>query len=265
MSSRIAGSDPLISRARVKYLRSLGQKKVRASEGLLLVEGLNGVEAAVACGAAEELFLSDAACESPRGRALMASAVPVPVSRIEDRDVQALGETRTPHGAFALVRDPVIGITDRAWPNVATLLLADGIADPGNFGTIVRSAAALGCDGVVVTAGTVEPTNPKAVRATAGALFRIPIVRASRDEVREAGFPIWVADRSGSPIGTMTDRPARVALLLGNEPRGVEDAAHEAADRTVAISIADTVESLNVAVAAGILLHAIRAIPVVRS
>lgn len=247
----------------MKYLRSLGQKKVRASEGCLLVEGLNGVEAAVACGVAEELFLSDEACESPRGRELMRSAVQV--SRIEERDVQALGETRTPHGAFALVRDPVMGIAEPDWPGTATVLLADGVADPGNFGTIVRSAAALGCDGVVVTAGTVEPTNPKAVRATAGALFRIPIARASRDEVRAAGFSIWVADRNGEPIDTLTERPARVALLLGNEPRGVDDGARDTADRTVAIPIAASVESLNVAVAAGILLHAIRAMPVARA
>ena len=70
------------------------------------------------------------------------------------------------------------------------------------------------------------------------------------------------ADRSGDPIEAITGRPARVALLLGNEPRGVEDAARASAARTVAIPIADTVESLNVAVAAGILLHAIRALPV---
>jgi len=244
----------------VKFLRSLGQKKVRASEGLLLVEGLNGVEAAVASGAAEELFLSDEACASPRGRALGTGAVPV--SRIDERDVQALSETRTPFGAFALVRDPVIGIADPDWPSTATLLLADGVADPGNFGTIVRTAAALGCDGVVVTAGTVEPTNPKAVRATAGALFRVPIVRATRQEVKDAAFEIWVADRQGEPIEGVRARPARVALLLGNEPRGVDEAARTGADRTIAVSIADGIESLNVSVAAGILLHTIRSLPV---
>jgi len=250
----------VISRARVKFLRSLGQKKVRAAEGRILVEGLNGVEAALACGAVEEVFLSDEASESDRGRALKTGSVPV--SRIDDRDVQALSETRQPFGAFALVRDPVIGISDRDWPASATVLLADGMADPGNFGTMVRSAAALGCDGVIVTAGTVEPTNPKAVRATAGALFRIPIVRASRAEVRAAGFRIWIADREGQPVDSVKARPARVALLLGNEPHGVEDKAREAAELTVAIPIDNGVDSLNVAVAGGILLHAIRGLPI---
>jgi len=249
------------SRARVKFLRSLGQKKVRASEGRILVEGLNGVEAAVAAGVADELFLSDAASDSERGRLLETGTVPV--SRIDDRDIQALSDTRTPFGAFALVRDPVIGMADREWPSTATLLLADGVADPGNFGTIVRTAAALGCDGVVATAGTVEPTNPKAVRATAGALFRIPIVRATLQEVKDAAFQIWIADRQGEPIEGVRTRSARVALLLGNEPRGVDDVARATADRTVAVSIADGIESLNVAVAAGILLHAIRSLSLV--
>jgi len=244
-----------VSRARVKYLRSLGQKKVRASEGRLLVEGLNGVEAAVAAGMADELFLSAEACESDRGRALLDASVPT--SAIEDRDVQALGETRTPAGVFALARDPVNGLADHDWPTVATLLMADGVADPGNLGTIVRSAGALGSDGVVVSAGSVEPTNPKVVRATAGALFRFPIVRASREEVRDAGFAIWVADRGGEPIESLSQRPSRVALLVGNEPRGVDAAARDAADRTVSVPIADGIESLNVAIAASILLHAV--------
>jgi TrmH family RNA methyltransferase len=246
----------------VKYLRSLGQKKVRASEGRLLVEGLNGVEAAVACGAAEELFLSDEVSASGRGRELARGSVPV--SRIEERDIEALSETRNPLGAFALARDPVIALGDRDWPATATLLLADGVADPGNLGTMVRSAAALGCDAVVATAGTVEPTNPKVVRATAGALFRIPIVRASRAEVHAAGFELWIADRGGEPIEAVATRPARIALLVGNEPRGVDDAARMAAGRTVAVPIAAGVESLNVAVAAGILLHALRALPIGR-
>jgi TrmH family RNA methyltransferase len=198
----------------VKYLRSLGRKKVRAAEGKLLVEGLNGVEAAVKAGLAEELFLADTAFATDRGQALTSSAVPV--RRIDERDVQALGETRTPAGAFALVRDPVIGIDAFDCPPVATLLLADGVADPGNLGAMVRSAAALGCHGVVVTAGSVEPTNPKVVRATAGALFRLPIVRASLDEVRGAGFAIWVADRGGEAIGAIAHRPPRVAMLVGN-------------------------------------------------
>jgi TrmH family RNA methyltransferase len=250
----------VISRARVKYLRSLGKKKVRTAEGRFVVEGLHVVEEAVASGRAEELFLSDEASDTPRGKALLESGVPV--TQVGPADVAALRETETPVGAFALVTDPVTTIDAHDWKENATLLIADGVADPGNFGTLVRSAAALGCDGVVVTQGTVEPTNPKAVRATAGALFLIPIVRSSRDEVREKGFALWIADKGGEPIDRLDTRPERVALLVGNEPRGVSDDARADADKSVAISVSEGVESLNVAVAAGILLFAMRHLPV---
>ena len=252
--------DHLISRVRVKYLRSLGQKKVRANEGRLLVEGVNVVEEAVACGCAEELYFSEEALDTELGSRLQASGVPVSV--LGPGDAVKLRETRTPAGVFALARSPVADFGALRWEARATLLVADGVADPGNFGTLVRSAAALGCAGVVVTAGSVEPTNPKAVRATAGAIFRLPVAQASRTTVREAGFALWVADRAGEPLGQITARPPRVALLVGNEPRGVDADAHAEADRAVAIPLAAGVESLNVAVAAGILLHAIGAMAV---
>ncbi len=250
----------LISRARVKYLRSLGQKKVRASEGRLLVEGANGVEAAIACGCADELYLSEEALATERGARLRESGVPV--SMLDRGDAEKLGETRTPAGIFALARSPLASFGELRWGDRATLLVADGVADPGNFGTLVRSAAALGCDGVVVTAGSVEPTNPKAVRATAGAIFRLPVAPATRADVRAAGFELWVADKAGEPLGAIRGRPPRVALLVGNEPRGVAPDAHAESDRAVAIPLSAGVESLNVAVAAGILLHALGAMAV---
>jgi len=245
----------VISRGRLKYLRSLARKKVRREEGRLLVEGKRVVEEALARGCVEEIYLAeelDAAEFAESG---------VAVERLSEAEVIALGDTRTPGGVFALVRDPVGPLADAKWGGLATMLLADGVADPGNLGTLIRSAAALGCDAVTVTEGTVEPTNPKVVRASAGALFRLPVYRGTLWQVASAGFRLWVADASGELIDGVTARPARLALLVGNEPRGVDPRAIEEADRLVAVPLHGGVESLNVAVAAGILMHAIDRLP----
>ncbi|MHC4937803.1 MAG: TrmH family RNA methyltransferase [Planctomycetota bacterium] len=246
----------MISRARLKFLQSLGRKKVRRDEGKLLVEGVHVVEEALARDCVEELYLA----EDLKAPELVESGVDV--QRLSAAEVMALSDTKTPAGAFALVRNPVEPLVKAKWGGLATMLLADGVADPGNLGTLIRSAAALGCDAVTVTEGTVEPTNPKVVRATAGAFFRIPVYAGTRFQVRSAEFRIWIADARGDFIDSIEDRPPRLALLVGNEPRGVDPEATDAADRAVAVPLHGGVESLNVAVAAGILMHAIQKMPV---
>lgn len=254
----------MISRSRLKYLRSLRRKKVRAEEGRLLIEGLNVVAEAAAAGCVRELFLTDECAASTRGAALVRRGLPI--VRLEPRDAEALTETRTPAGAFALVDDPCADL-DAADPRPfgvrAFLLVADGVADPGNLGTLVRTAAALGADGVVVTAGSVDPTNPKVVRATAGALFRLPVRRGDAGLLAAAGFALYVADAGGDPLERWRERPARFALVVGNEPRGVADPVRALAQGAIGVPLRGGIESLNVAVAAGILLHALVPLPVV--
>ncbi|MEM8885302.1 MAG: RNA methyltransferase [Planctomycetota bacterium] len=238
----------------MKYLRSLARKKVRVEEGLLLLEGGNVVREALAAGVVEEIYRGpDAEVAVPAG---------IPVVELSGPDVEQLSETRTPAGLFALARDPVGRVERFAWPEQATVLVADGVADPGNLGTLIRTAAALGCAAIVVPDGSVEPTNPKVVRASAGALFRRPVLRGDRTALAAAGFAVWVADAAGEPVESIATRPARLALLVGNEPRGVDESTRAAADRTVAVTLAAEIESLNVAMAAGILLHALARAPV---
>jgi TrmH family RNA methyltransferase len=252
----------VISKARLKYLRSLRQKKHRTREGALLVEGLNVVEEAAAAGAVRELLLSDEVAQGPRGRALVARGLPV--HRLTESDTRALAETRTPAGAFALAADPCGPFHAATLPDEALVLLAAGVADPGNLGTLIRTAAALGLAAVVTTAETVEATNPKVVRASAGALFRIPVLRGEAAALKEAGFALYAADAGGRPFPELADRPARLALAVGNEPRGLPAAVVAAADAALAVPQVGAVESLNVAVATGILLHALRTLPVRR-
>jgi len=236
----------VLSKARLKYLRSLRQKKVRREEGVLLVEGLNAVAEAVAGGRALELLLTPEAAQRIEGPDAI---------EIGEREAEALAQTKAPAGAFALVKDPCVDFASVSLPATAFVLLVAGVADPGNFGTLVRTAAAFGVDGVVTTPESVEPTNPKVVRATAGAIFRVPVLYGEAAELKEAGFSIWLADAGGTPVDQLAVPGSRCALAVGNEPRGAGPELRGLADEIVAVPLRAGVESLNVAVAAGILLH----------
>jgi TrmH family RNA methyltransferase len=141
-------------------------------------------------------------------------------------------------------------------------LVLDAVQDPGNFGTLVRCADAFGVNLVIAMTGTVDPWNPKAVRAAAGAAFHVPIVQAKTatalDWLEAQGFAIWAADAGGEPALSL-DRPSRVALVAGNEGAGISDAVTQRTGRHVAVPIRGRADSLNVAVATGILLYLLTA------
>jgi TrmH family RNA methyltransferase len=149
----------------------------------------------------------------------------------------------------------------RLLPGVTALVL-DGVQDPGNVGTMLRTALALGAAGVVALKGTADLTNPKVIRGGMGASFRLPAVPAAPEELvawaRLQRGQIWVADMAGESPDRLPHRsPNRppILLVVGNEGAGVGPIVDAAADRRIGISLAPGVESLNVAVAAGILLH----------
>ena len=143
-----------------------------------------------------------------------------------------------------------------------TILVLDGVQDPGNVGTMLRTALGLGAAGLVALKGTADLTNPKVIRGGMGASFRLPAVPATPEELvawaRLQRGQIWVADMKGESPGRLPQRtPQRppILLVVGNEGAGVSPIMDAAADRRIGITLAPGVESLNVAVAAGILLH----------
>lgn len=183
-------------------------------------------------------------------------------------------EYLAPHGTPAttapsyLLADGVlerVATTERPQPNLAVVampepvplagefvVVADQLADPGNLGTILRSAEAAGADAVVLTPGSVDPFNPKVVRASAGALFHMPVVAATLADVAGAGFRmLGTSSHLGTPH-TDTDWSGHVALVLGNEAHGLPDDAP--VDAWVRIEHRGRAESLNVAMAATVLL-----------
>ena len=169
--------------------------------------------------------------------------------------------TEAPQPVAALVEQP-----DWTWAHVlgerksaALVVVVAGIQDPGNLGTILRSAEAFGADGVIALPGTVSAWNPKCVRASAGSVFRVPLIATSVPEcftnLREAGARILTTTVEAAEPLDMVDLTGPVAIILGNEGNGVPDVVTRQADVKVTITCPGAVESLNAAVAASVTLY----------
>lgn len=172
-----------------------------------------------------------------------------PVFELAPGVLERVATTEAPRPLLAVVRCPAIGLA--ALIGATFVVVADGIADPGNLGTVLRSAEAAGADAVVLTPGSVDPTNPKVVRASAGALFHVPVISASLDEVRGLGLRLLGTSSHRGTAHTVTDLAGPVALVLGNEAHGLPDDAP--VDAWITIPHRGRAESLNVAMAATVL------------
>ncbi len=138
------------------------------------------------------------------------------------------------------------------------LLVLDRIQDPGNLGAVLRVAEACGADGVVLTGSCADPFGPKALRASTGSAFRVRVCESydledSLEEIRRSGLEVVTTSPHHGDDFALIEWPSRVALVLGNEANGLDEGVTEAGDRSVSIPMAAGVESLNLAVAAGIL------------
>lgn len=249
------------SRSQAKRWRALKRRKGRSEHGLFLAEGPRLLEELLAAPTSVRhvMYTSDAANE-PSTAALLARSREdgVPCEEVPRGELEEFADTVTPQGVLAVAEIP-----ERTWASVPNgdLVVLDAVQDPGNAGTVLRTAEALGVAAAVSLKGTVDVWNPKVVRASAGSAFRLPVLDAEWTELepwlRERGVPIWAADAGGDPATREADVPERVALVLGNEGAGVRPAVLGAADRRVAVPIPGPVESLNVSVAAALLMDRI--------
>ncbi|MEE9208374.1 MAG: RNA methyltransferase [Gemmatimonadota bacterium] len=204
------------------------------------------------------LYTVEAEAE-PRDQSLIESLLRrgVHCERVPEKELESLADAATPQGVLAAVPIP-----NTAWPDSATsVLVLDRVQDPGNVGTLLRTAEALGLDGVAVLRGTADPWGPKALRAAAGSTFRLPLRVGTWPEVGGQlsgdGFEIWVAEASGESLMRSEPMPEKLALVLGNEGEGVDSEILAAGVRKVAVSLVGGAESLNVAAAGAILMDRI--------
>ena len=248
---------------RVKETRKLSRRSVRAERRLFLADGPKAVEGALAAGCVVEVFATAAASE--RYAALVAQAPRETL--VDDRALASLSDSVTPAGVVAVCSLIDVPLAVPAALTAATsgrglVAVCADVRDPGNAGTLVRTADALGVDAIVLAGESVDLYNPKTVRASVGSVFHLPVacepdpahaVRAAQ----EAGLTVLAADGAGEVLldeaGGLLDRPT--AWLFGNEAHGLPDALAALADHRVRIRIRGGAESLNLATAAAICLH----------
>ena len=241
---------------RVKWVRSLQAKKsARDSERVIVIEGPRLLqEALTAGGQAIALFHLETL---PGPDQELVNALVLQGCRREvvaDHVLKAMSDTGTPQRMLAVLQRPEY--VRPAAPSLALVL--DRIADPGNMGTILRTARAAGVEAVFLLQG-VDPYNPKVVRAAAGAHFHLPLIQCSLERLTElsAGLPLWVSDARGGERYDCVDWRPPAALVIGSEAHGHQPRLDELAAGRVSIPMQGQTESLNAGVAAAVILFEI--------
>ncbi len=253
--------------ARVAAARKLTRRSGRDDAGAFLAEGRQAVSEALAeaerdPAAVRELFATEAAADAHRD---LLAGTSVPVRLVTERAAATLSETVTPQGLIAVcpLRDVPVGELVQAPPQLAVAFAE--LNDPGNAGTVLRTADACGAGAVVFGAGSVDPYNGKVVRSSAGSLFHVDVVRSALlaelvPAVQAAGVTVLAADGGGEVAldeaageGLLA---APVLWLFGNEARGLDPGLAARADARVRIPMRGRAESLNLSVAASICLYA---------
>ena len=232
------------------------------------MEGPHATSAALASArhVVDELFVTPTSAERDRELLRTAAATGTRVTLVTDRIAATLSDTVTPQGVVAVVRGQDTDVVDVLARNPKLLAVLVDVNDPGNAGTVIRTADAVGADAVVLAGASVDPHNPKCVRASAGSLFHLPVVRGE-DTI---GLLEALRDKSVRALATTLDEDAddldssrvqslldgAVAWMFGNEAHGLPDAVTARADARVRIPLRGSAESLNLAAAAAICLYA---------
>jgi len=240
---------------KVKYVRSLQRRKIRHRERRFIVEGVRLVEEALRAGVLPALVFYTAELEpEPRGGALIRRLREegCPCLRVTRTVMRTMADTVTPQGILAVVDMPELPLPQA--PHL--VLVVDGLRDPGNLGTLLRTADAAGVELVLCAPGTVDIYHPKVVRGGMGAHFRVPVQAASWADIQEwaAGRPVWLADVRGKRPYYEVDWTEPGMLIVGGEAAGGSDKAQALATDTVSIPMPGGAESLNAAIAAAVIL-----------
>ena len=244
--------------------RDLRRRKARERQGLFVAEGIRAVEEVLGSQVQVRGVLLDSSLrESPRGAALLAVLHQrgIPTLEVGPAEFDSAAETESPQGILAIGVVPRAELAALEVRESLRLVVLDAVQDPGNAGTILRTAAALGAAATIAMPGTVDLWNAKVVRSAMGAHFHHSCITATWDELdlfrRQHGVELWAADAAGQVVEEL-EPPARLALIVGNEGAGLSSQSRTRADRLVALPLSAAVESLNVAVATGILLYELR-------
>ncbi len=232
---------------KVTLWKSLKERKGRRETGCFLVEGRRMVEEALASSFPVQAVLVQEGVECPQG-------LPMPVYVLPEHVLAAVCDTKTPQGIAAIVgmkHQTALG---------RRIVALDGVQDPGNVGTIIRTADAAGLDGVLLSSQCADVFSPKVLRATMGSIFRMNI-RVTDDlpqeltSLRSAGYSVLSSQLDGTPFYERQNVADHFALIIGNEGNGVSEAVQQTATHRVRLPMRGGAESLNAAIAAAIMMY----------
>lgn len=246
----------------VKRAARLATRKARSETGLFLVEGPQAVREALDfnADAVIDMFATEDAEARHPDLFADARARRVRVQACTPEVLRALSDTVHPQGVVAVVEQRVTPLAD-ALAGARLVAVLHEVRDPGNLGTIIRAADAAGADAVVISGDSVDPWNPKVARSTTGSLFHVPIaiekdLRIVARETAEARLTLVAADVNGDDLDPRsTELAESTAWLFGNEARGLDDGARALAARVRRLPIFGAAESLNLAIAASVLMY----------
>ncbi len=241
-----------VQNEKVKLAKVLqGAAKVRRKEGLIVLEGVRLVRDAMLAGN-KPAFLLTAPTFQDETVFGLARAHGVKLLDMDDAVMQHVSDTQQPQGILGVFPMPKAALPDP----LRHVLILDSIRDPGNLGTILRTAAAAGVGAVLLSPTCADPYNPKALRGGMGAHFRVVVANMEWEQIDAVcqGKAVYMADGTGDTLYDAADWSGDWALIIGSEAHGGGDSARKLATRLIRIPMAANTESLNAAVAAGVIL-----------
>lgn len=254
MNRRIESRDNALIK---RLVRLSADRKFRRDSGQMVCEGGKMLEEALGSGVAvSEVLVADDALvstgllhDAEAAGAVLYSCPPALLAKVSN--------VKTPQGVVFSCARPVAALD--ALDGARRLMVLEGLQDPGNLGTILRTADAFALDGIILCEGCIDPTSPKVVRATMGAAFRMPTVTAPLEEtaafLKRQQLPLYATALSESSVPITQVDLHRAAVLIGNEGRGITQKAAALSDRQIIIPMEGRAESLNASVAASIIMY----------
>lgn len=241
-----------LSNPKFKKVRRLqADKRFRSNQQQFVIEGTRWIAEMVNDPRLQDLFYTELWYQQADHAQLIAQ-LSGRTHQVSDEVMSAMSATKTAPGVLA-----VVAISPAVVPqNPSLILILDSISNPGNLGTMLRTAAAAGVDAVLLSPDCVDIYNPKVVRGSMGALLRLPVYQYEWEKIAEvvAGCSIWIASVNGNSIYTAVDWRKPAALVIGNEAWGAGENAYDLATGSISIPMNSATESLNAAVAASIIL-----------
>lgn len=249
-----------ISNQQVKEITKLQkQPKYRKASSLFIAEGFKMLKEAVENGCLVKTYISEFVLRK-KHESLEWLCKGFPYETVSDQVFRQLSDTVTTQGILGIVKQPSYSITDILEDKKHIWLLLDDIRDPGNLGTIMRTAEGAGMSAVIMGKGTADLFNPKTVRSTMGAIFRMPFVYVDDiteviKQIKDNGYSVYGTAMKGSIAYDMADYTKGAGIVIGNEANGIQDSVLECITGSINIPMDGKLESLNAAVAAAVVMY----------